>query len=383
MHAVGCPVLEVGFGHTKIAPEAGVATASNPHARGVATTACIVVHNGTNIIGRCLDALIDGAALSHVIVVDDASSDGTSELVRVRYPAVELIGLARNGGPAAARNAAFAAARTQRVLFVDADVAVSAGCVQALHEALDAEPAAVMAMPRVLDAIDPQRVHYDGAAAHFLGLMQLESRGARDGGASPARSTGSVVTSCVLVDAQRWGSAEPFDGALAHTYEDHDLGIRARLRGWDILSVPAARCLHGSGTPGLSVRDGDKATPLRMHLLFRNRWRIMLKTYRVRTFLVLAPALFCFELALLAAALRKGWVRQWAGALCWNMARLPDTLRTRRAWQRQRRRSDAELLCAGPLPVRPGVAATPVQRAALLTLQSVMDGYWKMAGRLL
>ncbi len=103
----------------------------------------IPVHNGADVLDRCLDSLKRSSFGDYeCIVVDDASTDA-SGAVALRHGAT-VVTLARNGGPAQARNAGAQTAHGEILLFLDADVCVhreTLGRVQAYfraHPSVDA-----------------------------------------------------------------------------------------------------------------------------------------------------------------------------------------------------------------------------------------------------
>ena len=207
---------------------------------------CIINHNGENYLVETLEsALGQGDGFKEILLVDDASQDGSLKIVRERFPSVKVIQLFENLGPAAARNAAFDRASGDRIVFVDNDVCMDVDCVDRLQQALDEHPRAVAAMPCVLFAHQQDVVQYTGGEAHFLGLMSLhdENRPVQLL-ATETRKIGSIVTACFLLDRRRWGRERPFDESFFIYLEDHDFGLRSRLLGHDILSVPSARCFH-------------------------------------------------------------------------------------------------------------------------------------------
>ena len=107
--------------------------------QSVSCSIIIPVHNGASTLGRCLDALAAQIGVSverEVIVVDDASTDGTAEVAQAH--GVRVVTLPAQQGPAAARNAGAAAARGEVLLFIDADCeAVDDWCQQMLRPLAD------------------------------------------------------------------------------------------------------------------------------------------------------------------------------------------------------------------------------------------------------
>jgi GT2 family glycosyltransferase len=349
------------------------------------TTLCVINWNGERYLDRSLGAARHSQRrFDEILLIDNASDDRSLELVRRDFPEVTVLPLDRNRGPGAARNAGFAAARHDLVLFTDNDVMLAPDCADLLADALAAHPDALVAMPRVRYADRPDIIQYDGADCHFLGLMatrhaDLPVRAAPDAVAD----TTSVVTACFLVDRARWRGGEPFDASYIFNYEDHDFGVRSRVMGYRLLAVPRATCLHAGGTPGLSFREGRARAPLRVYCLIRNRWRIVLQCYAGRTLVLLAPVLALYELFQFAGAVRKGWLATWLRAAGWMLAHPGTVWRRRREVQRGRRAHDRDILRSGPLPLTPGLAAGTAERMVRAGMDRFGNAYWRLVDGLL
>jgi O-antigen/teichoic acid export membrane protein/GT2 family glycosyltransferase len=348
-------------------------------------TLCIVNWNGERYLAGTLRAAIDcGTPFDEVILIDNASSDASLEIAQHSFPAARVIRLDENRGPGVARNAGFLAARNDRILFIDNDVRLQRGCAERLDAALSDRPDAVFAMPAVLHEKSPETVQFAGASSHFLGMQTLESAETPLPALGPdTREAGSLITACFLADRRRWRGDHLFDESFFMYFEDHELGLRARLLGHRILSVPAARCLHAEGTVGLSRRETGKHTPARVEHTIRNRWQVLVKLYQLRTLAVLAPALLLFEGLQLAGAVKKGWVRPWWRAAAWTGRCLGGILRRRRAFRRDRRLHDADVLRGGPIPFTPGVSRGFLERIAGRLLGAVASANWRLAEILL
>lgn len=343
-------------------------------------TICVVSHNARERLASVLDALerLDGP-VSETLLVDSGSTDGTTTWARSRWPRVRVLSLAGNRGPGAARNLGFERATHDLVLFVDDDVAPEPGCARALLEGLRSTEA-TFAMPTVVYARDGRPVHHMGARAHFVGVVVPEGAGGRrpppDG--SRCRRTESLITACFLADRARWGRSPPFDEAFFLYQEDHDLGLRARALGHEIVWVPEALALHGRGTPGLSPRREGRHMPERVRLQVVNRWRVLLKNYEARTLVLLAPPLLLYELAQLLGALWLGAAGAWARAARDVLRSLPELRVRRQEVQRARRRPDRALLTGGRLPLEAGLRARRGIRVFASGLDRLLDGYWRL-----
>jgi GT2 family glycosyltransferase len=351
----------------------------------VPVTLCIVNYNGERYLPRTIEAARRSTlAFDEILVVDDASPDRSVAMIRECWPDVTIVRQETNGGPGPARNAGYRAARNDLVLFIDNDVALTPDCARRLCDAVQERPDAAVAMPRVLYAARPELIQYEGADCHYLGLMALR-RHDEPAAAAPetVSETQSVVTCAFLVHRPRWGSAPPFDPSFIFNYEDHDFGVRTRVMGHAVLAVPRATVLHGEGTEGLSFREGGERSPIRVYCLIRNRWRILLQSFQLRTLVLIAPALAAYEVVQLAGVAKKGWLGIWLRAAGWIVGHPGAILRRRREVQRGRRAADRSFLVGGPLPFTPGLAAGSLERAVRRGLDRFVVGYWRLVRGLL
>ena len=348
-------------------------------------TLCVVNYNGAKFLPDSLAAAaVQRDSFAEVIVVDNASEDESVALIERQFPWIRVERLSSNGGPPAARNAGLREARSDLLLFIDNDVSLAEDCVERLAEALREHPRAAIAIPSVIYAHDRDLVQYDGADSHFIGLMVLhnQDRPVADADQRP-RAVGNLATACFLIDRRRIPSDTTFDESFFYMFEDHDFGLRVRALGAEIVSVPQARCYHGKGTEGLSIRQLGTYSSKRVYFIIRNRWLIILKNFSARTIFVLAPVLAAFEIAQLLLVLKKRWTAEWWRALTWIVRHWAVILKERRRVQALRRVSDRELLVGGPVPFRRELTTSGFERAARSALDAIATGYWKIAQRLI
>jgi GT2 family glycosyltransferase len=342
----------------------------------------VVNYNGESYLKRTLGAVERlGVAVADVLVIDSGSTDGSLALVREHFPDVRVISLGANLGPGAARNRAIKEAEHERVLLIDNDVEPLPGCIEALNTALDDHSKAVLAMAAVLYESAPDIVQHVGAYPHFLGapaLLDPDSSVARLDGV--VRVVGSAITSCLLVDRARFGDRRWFDERLFLYFEDHELGMRASIQGYDCLSVPRAKCLHRAGTIGVSIRETGRFTPIRVRYTIRNRWLSILMLYQARTLLRFAPSLAVFEILQLLGGVKKGWLGHWLWAAGSTVRTLPHVLRVRAALRKSRRRADLEILKGGPFPFNKAMHRSGLDHAAQRVLNVIADLNWRIAG---
>ena len=351
----------------------------------VKPTLCILNYNGEGILPVALTAACAiRDRFARMVVIDNGSQDGSLALIRRDFAGVEVLEVGQNLGAAGGRNAGLKRLPEDLLLFIDNDVALTANCVDRLVEALAGRADASIAVPAVLYADQRDTVQYGGAECHFLGLQILVNENVPVAQVDPAvKDMGSLVSCCFLVDRARLPKGEVFDESFFIYFEDHEYGVRVRALGSSLIAVPAAQCFHGKGTEGLSIRQLGGYSSRRVFYLIRNRWLFLLKTYSLRTLLVLAPMLLFYEAAQFIIVLKKGWLREWWRSVSWVLGNLPSVLQERRRIQRLRVRPDRDLIRGGALPFRPELTTGATERFARKVLDGIVIAYWRLAGPLI
>ncbi|MEV1292368.1 mycofactocin biosynthesis glycosyltransferase MftF [Pseudonocardia sp. NPDC049635] len=231
--ALARTLLDAGLAHP--VPEAG------PHGPAEVT---VVVPVKDRQIDALLAALPVGS-LGGVIVVDDGSADPDPLRRRVEAAGGRVLRHAAPRGPAAARNAGLAAARTPLVVFLDSDVVPEPGWLEPLLGHL-ADPAVGLVAPRIV-ALDPAA---DGGPRGLVGRYEAV-RSSLDLGPDPAlivpRSRVAYVPSAAMLVRVAAVGEVAFDPGM-HVAEDVDLVLRLHAAGWAMRYEPAARVAHDHRT---------------------------------------------------------------------------------------------------------------------------------------
>ncbi|MCC6406054.1 MAG: glycosyltransferase family 2 protein [Planctomycetes bacterium] len=351
---------------------------ADPFAR---ITAVVVNYNGAEHLPPCLEGLaLQGPRIDRVLVVDNASTDGSPALVAQRFPAATVIELGENRGPCPARNAGLRAASTEWVLLVDNDAVLTEGVLEKLIVAARSRPDVALVQPRSVFATEATRVHYDGGELHYVGLFALrnfyvplaEARGVG------TLEVGGAVSVALLVRRELVLALGGFDERYFILFEDLDLSFRLRAAGHAILSVEDALVLHRGGTPGISFRKAASYPRSRAFFHSRNRWYFLDANYRRRTLALAAPGLLLYELVWLAFCLKD---RTLGGWLEGKVAFLKDGAGRRAARERTRavrRVGDRELLVGGPLTIAPQLSRRGFAAAVLQFLDGALALWWKL-----
>jgi len=311
---------------------------------GFSIKATIPNYNGRSLLAANLPSVLGTLKPEQVIVVDDASSDESVEMLRRNFPGVAVVSRSLNGGFSAAANDGLRSTDSSLVLLLNSDVQVTPAFLDAIVPMF--EDASVFAVtPRI---ITPALGDIDDGAKTgrwrrgFLWTDALRQAS----GVRPnlfASGCASVYRVSML---QELGG---FDEAYAPFYwEDVDLSYRAWKRGWQSLYQPAGLVYHQhSATISRADPSRTNAIKARNCLLFL--WR------NIEDLDLVAQHRRWLGLVLAGRAAAGDWpfVRGWRMARGMRM----QAIAARNADSRHRRLTDREILSAA------GVTGVPVIRS--------------------
>lgn len=344
-------------------------------------SAAVTTFNGEDDLEDCLLSLFaqEGIEFDEVIVVDNASTDGTAAMVEQRFPDVRLVRLEKNEGPCPARNVALDESRNRLLFQVDHDVVVRPDCVMKLLAQMEGRDDVAIVSPRSLDAAHPDLVHYDGGSYHYAGVMALRHffRPLADC-CQEVEDVDAFISLAALMDREKVVQTGGYDKEFFILFEDHDLSYRIRLLGYRIVSVWDAIVDHRSGTEGISFRGGPVYPARRLFLHSRNRWMVVLKCYRLRTMLLAMPGILLLGMAYVFFAWTQGALLEYVRAKSSLIRLLPHIREKRRAIAGLRRLRDSDLLGAPDLTFSPRIERGQAGTLAERLLSGMLRLYWKL-----
>ncbi|MGQ9840674.1 MAG: glycosyltransferase family 2 protein [Anaerolineae bacterium] len=233
---------------------------------------------------------------TEIIVVDNASTDGSAEMVAAEFPAVRLIRNATNVGYARGNNIGIAASTGRYVLLLNSDTVVPPGALEALVAFMDAHPQAAACSPRLLQpngTPQPYAFGCDPTPGYLLrrGLARaLFRRPLHNWAVAEPIRADWVSGACLLVRRAAIEQVGGLDEAMFMYFEDNDWCRRMRLAGWQVWYVPTVAITHIGGA-------GLKQNPAARQAYYRSLAYFYRKHYGPLAQAFLLPALAAYRLA--------------------------------------------------------------------------------------
>ncbi len=260
----------------------------------------IVTMNSASFISACLQSLRDQRAPFpvEIIVVDNASTDATMELVRSSFPGVRCIGLPKNNGFNAGNNAGIRASEGNVILLLNPDTVVHEQVLESLLRALKSGDDIAGAGPQILNgdgSLQRTGVAFPSLWNTCCEILFLDKTFPRSRIFGRHRrlyeDPGSSFTvdylqgSCLMLKKDRLGAAGMLDEGYFMYFDEADLCRRLRDRGWRIVYDPSSKITHFGGG-GTTFYDNVRLThfyqsylrylTLHEHLMRRTAFRFLL-----------------------------------------------------------------------------------------------------------
>lgn len=238
----------------------------------------ILSHNKRSETLRCLDSVaLLGYHPREVLVVDNASSDGSADAIALAHPEAHVIRSAVNLGAVGGRNLGIRTADERwaygYMLFLDDDTVVDERLADELVAALRADRSSGLATPKAYRLGEPGVIASAGGMRVRLGRGSIADVGAGEVDRGQFQQPGPVdscVGFAVLARREALLAVRGFDERYnPYGWEEVDFSLRVRRAGFRISYVPAAVVYHAGGTPGRgravpAYEQGKSANYLRL-----------------------------------------------------------------------------------------------------------------------
>jgi len=311
----------------------------------------IIPHlRGTEILRDCLRSIFSADFREfEVILIDNASSDGSCEMAAAEFPSVRQHRLKENRGYAGGCNAGIELARGEYLLLLNDDTVLEPSCLGALVAALDRDSSIAFAQPKLLNIRDRRSFDYSGACGGLIDVLGYpfafgrtfmymeEDRGQFD---APSQ----IFWACGTAAFYRRKALDEvgyLDSDFFAHMEEIDLAWRLHLAGYRGVRVPEAVVYHYSGQ---TLANTERR---KMFLNHRNSMACLLKNYSLVNLLWIMPLRILFEWGVILISFLRGDWRRGPAALAvqlqlpWLFIRF---LKKRRQVQSLRRVGDDQVM---------------------------------------
>lgn len=324
----------------------------------MAKTAVVILNwNGEAHLRRFLPGVVNNTpAEVDIIVADNGSTDGSTELLRSDFPSVRIIILDKNYGFAEGYNRALQSVEADYCVLLNSDVETPEGWLEPLTARLDSDSSIAAVAPKLLSAENPHQFEYAGAAGGFIDwlgypfcrgriLQTLENdEGQYDDAREVFWVSGAAFCCRLDVFKQLGGFAGEF---FAHM-EEIDLCWRMQLAGYSIVVEPASRVYHLGG--GTLVKN----SPQKIFFNHRNNLAMLYRCAPAAQRLAVAPLRLVTDTLAALSYLAQGQPR-WAWAVVrayWDFLKWHRRLASERKNIRASAKSESQSIYKGSIVLR-------------------------------
>jgi hypothetical protein len=258
----------------------------------------IVSFNAREELARCLESIYASTRLPsfEVVVADNASTDGTLEMLAARFPQVRVIASPENLGFGGASNLCWPEAKSSLILFLNSDTVVSDGALDRLVAVARAHPEAGAVGPRLRYGDGEIQMSYGTMPGVVSELAQKLWNAGYARGKGPLRNlvrkryareraVDWVSGACLLTRRDILETISGFDENFFLYSEDIDLCVRIRATGARILFTPEVEIVHLLGRSVAKNRDRVVYESHRSRLYFYVKHKPSLEVLLLRMYL--------------------------------------------------------------------------------------------------
>ncbi len=244
------------------------------------TAVAILNWNGKGLMEKFLPPLLESVGPgTEVIVADNASSDGSVEMLKEKFPEVRVMVFSRNWGFAEGYNRTLMQLDAEYFVLLNSDIEVPGHWLEPLVEWMDSHPECGICAPKLLSYKDRNMFEYAGAAGGYIDkygypycrgrvLKRIEEdRGQYD----TPENVFWVSGACLMIRSGLYRKSGGLDARFFAHMEEIDLCWRVQLAGYKVTVVPESHVYHVGGG---SLPNGS---PKKLYLNYRNNLLMLRK----------------------------------------------------------------------------------------------------------
>jgi GT2 family glycosyltransferase len=319
-------------------------------------------------LGSCIDSVLAGSVVPHLIVVDNGSSDGSADFVAEKYPQVELIRHTVNKGYAGGVNPGFRRAIELGASYVapfNNDAIADKDWLKNLADYLDAHGDIGIAACKVLSS-DGSHLDTTGDLYTNWGLPYPRGRGEADNGQyDSSTDVFGASGAASLYRVSMLAEIGVLDEDFFAYYEDVDLSFRAQLAGYKVAYVPGSRVYHEMNVTGNRIKG------LFTYQTIKNYTWIFYKDVPASLMLGIGIRLWLAQILFIGRAITRGNGWYAIKGVAVSHALLPRKLAERRRIQSKRKVSPSYIWSIITHDLPPNAA----------NLRRIRGAWWKLVGK--
>lgn len=277
-------------------------------------TVVIPNYNGIKYMQNCLKSLYEGSYVPKVVVVDNASSDGSLEEARKEYPQIKTIEFEKNYGFCKAVNVGIKAADTELVILLNNDTSVDNYFVEKLKGAIEKRKDAFSVGAKMLSMKEPEKIDDAGDLYCALGWAFALGKGKEKSAYSEQKEIFAACGGAAIYRKSMIEEIGYFDENHFAYLEDIDIGYRAKIKGYRNYFEPEALVYHAG-----SAVSGSRYNEFKVRLSSRNSVYLICKNMPVLQILLnlifLLPGFIVKFLFFLKKGMGKTYIKGLAEGL--------------------------------------------------------------------
>jgi len=245
----------------------------------------MVNYNDKLNLGQSLSVLTRGRLdfAQEIIVVDNNSADGSRAYIKSHFPQVKIICNQRNKGFAQACNQGAKASHGKYVLFLNTDTLPYSQALDLMMEEIRSKPRVAAVGPALFKGSSHYQVSFGKKPAFGTELIQKcllnPCSRLRLKWSSASKEVSWLSGACLLVRRQALEEVGFFDENFFLYFEDIDLCLRMRSRGWKLIYLPSAKIYHQGGVTTASLGLGRRFEYRKSQLYFYRKHNSKLSYY--------------------------------------------------------------------------------------------------------
>ena len=296
-------------------------------------TVIVVNWNGKQHLEDCFSSLLkqDYPALE-IIMVDNASNDGSVEFAKEKFSSIKIIKNQINIGFGPAVNKGMAIGKGEYLLFLNNDISLEPDCISKLTKSMEISDIGG-AIPKILFFDKRDVINSFGVDVNYVGIACPRFIYEKD---SESLKEEEVPCGGIFMFHRNiLKKVRGFDESIFFYHEDHDLSWRIRLTGKRLIVNPKAVIYHKYHFS----RNKDK-----FYYSEKNRLYLLLKNYNLKTLVLILPAAYLVEIAELYFALSQGCFIKKIKSYYEILTMVPSIIKRRKFVQKTRMIPDKEIV---------------------------------------